>query len=64
MASSSHERKVQGYLKPTYHTFITNYAKVFDLTESQAVGQAVKALQDSLPQEIKQRIASNPKNGY
>ena len=56
MASSSIERRIQGYLKPCHHSFITKYAEVYKITESQAVNQAVKALQDSLPKEIKERI--------
>jgi hypothetical protein len=54
--SSSTERKVQGYLKPCRHTFIVKYAELYGMSESQAVNQAVKALQDTLPKDIKDRI--------
>ena len=54
--SSSIERKVQAYLKPCQHTFIVKYSELYGMSESQAVNQAVKALQDTLPKDIKDRI--------
>lgn len=54
--SSSHERSVKGYLKPSQHSFFTKYVEVYGMTESQAVNQAVKALQDALPKDIRERI--------
>jgi hypothetical protein len=61
--SSSTERKVQGYLKPCSHIFFVKYVELYGMTESQAVNQAVKALQDTLPKEIKDRIVKG-KNSY
>ena len=64
--STSHQRQVKGYLKPSLHTFITNYAEAYEMSESKAINQAVKALQDAIPKEIKERIAQRPgsKNSY
>jgi len=58
-----HETRVQGYLKPGQHKFITDYANTYGMTESKAVAQAVKALQDTLPAEVKEKISSS-KNSY
>lgn len=60
--SSSHERQVKGYLKPCLHKFITNYAEAYEMSESKAINQAVKALQDTIPKEIKDRFFK--KNSY
>ena len=63
--SGSIERKVQGYLKPCQHQFIQRYIEVYEMSESQAINQAVKALQDALPKEIKERIMCRPcKHSY
>ena len=64
--SSSHDRVVKGYLKPILHKFITKYSEVYEVSESQAINQAVKALHDTMPKEIRDRImcSSQPKNGY
>lgn len=60
--SSSHERQIKGYLKPSQHSFIQKYINLYDMSESEAVNQAVKALQESMPKEIKERIMSNTKS--
>lgn len=63
--SSSHQRVVTGYLKPTQHSFIKKYIDVCQVSESQAINQAVKALQDAIPKEIKDRmIARASENNY
>jgi hypothetical protein len=63
--SSSTERKVQGYLKPVLHKFIMQYSQVYEVSESQAVNQAVKALHDTIPADIRERIMkAGTKNGY
>ena len=54
--STSHERRVQGYLKPCNDTFIRKYVEVHRVSESQAVNEAVKALKACQPPEILQRI--------
>ena len=63
--SSSHARQIKGYLKPSQHHFIQKYIKVYEMSESQAINQAVKALQDSMPKEIRDRIMiAGSKNSY
>lgn len=48
MASSSHERKVDGYLKPSNFSFLNNYAEVNKISQSKAVNEAVKALKEKV----------------
>ena len=63
--SSSHERAVKGYLKPSMHNFIKKYADTYEMSESAALNQAVKALHDTIPKEIRERIVRQPnKNSY
>lgn len=65
--SVSKERQVTGYLRPPLHNFITKYSEVYGISESAAVNQAVKALQDTIPKDIKERIVRGvpaSKNGY
>ena len=62
--SSSIERKVQGYLKPCLHKFIVGYAETYEMSESKAINQAVKALQDAIPKDIRERIVRGSKNSY
>ena len=56
--SSSTQRKVQGYLKPSQHIFIKKYSEVYNMSESQVINQAVRCLQDTTPKEIRERIMS------
>ena len=60
------ERRITGYLKPCLHTFILKYSEVYGMSESQAINQAVKALQDTIPKDIKDRIVKSTysKNSY
>ena len=62
--SSSHERQVKGYLKPSQHNFIQKYIQVYEMSESQAINQAVKALQDTIPKAIVEKILRGSNNGY
>ena len=64
--SSSHERQIKGYLKPSQHSFMQKYISLYEMSESQAVNQAVKALQESMPKEIRERImtSTKSKNSY
>ncbi len=63
--SSSNQRAIKGYLKPCLHIFITKYSKLYEISESKAVNQAVKALQDTIPKDIKERIMKTvSKNSY
>ena len=56
--SGSIQRKVQGYLKPSQHNFIKKYSEVYNMSESQAINQAVRCLQDTTPKDIRDRIMS------
>lgn len=62
--STSHERQVKGYLKPSQHNFIVKYSEVYGMSESQAINQAVKALQDTIPKAIVEQIMRGSKNSY
>jgi len=63
--SSSHERAVKGYLKPSMHSFIKKYADTYEMSESAAINQAAKALYDTIPKDIRDRILRTPsKNSY
>lgn len=63
--SSSTDRKVQGYLKPALHNFILRYSEAYEMSESKAVNQAVKALQDAIPKDIRESIMRpKSKNSY
>lgn len=63
--SGSIDRKVQGYLKPQQHSFIKKYSEVYNMSESQAINQAIRCLQDTMPKEIRERIMSaKSKNSY
>lgn len=55
---SMKERTVTGYLKPCDTVFIKGYASVQGITESKAVGEAVRALKACQPPEILQKINS------
>lgn len=44
--SVSHTREVKGYLKPSPHKFITDYVRQHEITTSQAINEAVRALQE------------------
>lgn len=50
--SSSHERKVDAYLKPTNHKMVTNYASEQKISQSKAVND----LLDKIPEQVKSQI--------
>lgn len=62
--SVSHERKVVGYLKPQRHLFIEKYAALNEISASQALNDAVKRLQETMPPELKERVDKYDKNKH
>lgn len=44
--SSSHERKVDGYLKPNIHKFFIQYVGKNNISKSSAINDAVRALKE------------------
>lgn len=53
MANKRFKNRVVGYVKPTYIILFENYCKVNKLSESKAVGIAIKTLFDSMPNDIR-----------
>ena len=52
-------KEVTGYLKPDQHKFIRGYARVYDMSESKVLGQAVNVLRSTTPASIRERIQAN-----
>lgn len=51
--SSSFERRVQSYLKPVNHNFITQFVKNNEISESKAINEAVNALREKTNEKKK-----------
>lgn len=56
MASSSKERQITCYPHPVYSELIRAYAKVKNISQSEAGAIAIKHLIDSLPAAEKERL--------
>jgi hypothetical protein len=48
--SSSHERKVQGYLKPKTHALFIGFVEINDVSESSAINMILKDYFNRLPE--------------
>ena len=55
-SSSSHERKVQGYLKPKTHVLFEGFVTVNEVSDSAAINMIVK--------DYFHRITEDQKNAY
>ena len=62
--SVSNERRVVGYLKPQRHLFIAKYAALNEISASQALNEAVKKLQETMPPDMRERVDRYDKNKH
>jgi len=60
--SSSHDRKVQSYLKPKNHTIFKAYVKVEELTESEGVNVIMNEFFNKMSPEQKQSYLSRSRS--
>lgn len=51
--SSSHERRVVGYLKPGNKAFVKSYVQQCETTESKVINEAVQALKEKVTMKQK-----------
>lgn len=60
--SSSHERKVQAYLKPKNHAIFKAYVEVEEMTESECVNHIMNSFFNHMSPQQKQIYLSKAKS--
>lgn len=62
--SSSHQRTIKAYPTPKYFNLVDSLSKSEGISRSEVVSVALKSYFDNMPEEQRQRIATNSKNSY